>query len=418
MSTAKSNIISNASAVAQRLAQLKAAAAPGAAWWTPALRFAWSEVRTGNNATQWVSVLYTDAAGITAPLTVRFFGERHTGQIMPMTDAALAELQTRFKAIPGMKPLEKRTKKPALQFQKWSVEVKTVHKDSVEIPTDADGKPILPGDDKLSQYYRVASLVGEAFLTETSDRKERGEEIVAKVKEMVKANPAVKGTAVLEAFAATLPADAPRRPGDTIFSKEQQDTLRKLLKAEAEIVLRGALIAGNMKVAPLTQELISEINKTNGGKPMPNPIARLNLDLAQETSAAKTQIFDKSKPFIENGKQRYEQAKVDGVPVNAENIHKFLLSRSRVDGVASLDTVCFSSMGISMPTSVALLVVGAPVSKELDLDDLFGGEGGELVAAPAVTEAAAPAATAPATPAPESVEDFDSLLGELSTDQQ
>ena len=44
---------------------------------------------------------------------------------MPLTDAALAELQSRFKNAGNMK-FEKRTKKPALQFQKWSVEDKPI----------------------------------------------------------------------------------------------------------------------------------------------------------------------------------------------------------------------------------------------------------------------------------------------------
>lgn len=418
MSVKATKIIFNSTTVALRLNTLKIAAPPGTAWWTPALRIGWDSLRDGNQGCKWGPVVFTSAEGVSGELLLRLTGgEKHTGQIMPITDAAVAELTAKNKNA-KFGNIEKRPGKPAVAIQKWSVQVKTAS-DGLTIPTGADGKPILPGDDKLSAYYQVASLVNEAFMAEARERIDRGSDLVAKAKEMFKANKDVKADAVLAAFAASLPTG--RRPGDTILSSEQVTDLRRMLKDEANGLLRDVIVAGNTRVVSLTQEFISDKAKANAGKPMPNPITRLNINFNKETGIAETSIFDKSKPYSEGGKTRYEAAKVDGVPVNAENVHRFIVSGSIIEGIAKID-LCFSNMGISLPTKIELPVVSPPVNKGLDEDDVFGDEdpmptttAAPTTAAPVAAPTTAAAMTAPAVAAPaaETVTDYDSLLGEL-----
>jgi hypothetical protein len=86
-------------------------------------------------------------------------------------------------------------------------------------------------------------------------------------------------------------------------------------------------------------------------------------------------IHDKRKPFMVDGKKRYEQAKVDGDLVNADNVHKFIIPRTAFDGIASMDCICLSSMGISVPVKLKVVVGEQPeLRREVGMDDLYGDE--------------------------------------------
>lgn len=418
-SAAAKKVIFNAPDVAARLAALKKAAVEDgkeeSAWWTPALKIEWTSLRKGNNGTQWVSVSFTDGNGVTGRLIVRINGERHTGQIMPASDAGVAELAARVKN-PNAK-IEKRTKKPSIQIQKWAAQVKTAE-DGVTVLADADGQPMLPGDEMLSPYYEVACLVSEAFTSEAKERVDRGLALLTKAAEMKRADKAVTAQAVVEAFAA---ANAPRRPGDMILSSENVGAFRKLFPAQkdTDLLTKGAAITSNVKIANLVQEYISDQAKKNAGLPLPNPMTRVAMNFDGTTGIAQMAFFDKSAPYkAEEGKQRYDIGKVGGDPVNADNVHKFMLSRSSLDGIFNLDSVCFSNMGISMPVKVEVLVVDKPSSREVSLDDVYDDDGVYAAPAPAAgveekaPETAAPRAAAPAAAAP-AEENYDDLLGEL-----
>ena len=415
-SSASKKVISNARDVAARLGALKAAAvADGkedSAWWLPALKFDWVQPRKGNNGTQWASITYIDENGISSRLVIRINGERHTGQIMPSTDAGVAELAAKVKN-PNVK-VEKRTKKPAIQIQKWSAQVKTAE-DGITILCDDDGQPALPGDDKLSPYYQVASCVGEAFCAEAKERIDRGLALVAKVAEMKKADKAVTAQAVLEAFNA---AQGVRRPGDMILASESMSAIRKTFPdaKAAELLTKGATITSNVKIAALAQEYISDKAPRNAGMLLPNPMTRAAMNFDQTTGLAQMAFFDKSLPFTEDGKQKYEAGKIDGDPINADNVHKFVLSRSTLDGIVNMDSVCFSNMGISVPAKAEVLVVDKPSGGSVGLDDVYDDdvydEGAPVPAKPAVGGGGAGGAV-PAKPAA-AEEDYDNLLNDLA----
>ena len=363
-------VIFNARAVADRLKSLRdAAVAEGleeSAWWAPALNFEWAQLRKGNNGTQWGSVTYTGEDGISGRLTVRINGERHTGRIMPNTDDGVAEIARQVKN-PNVK-IEKRTKKPSIQVQKWAKQVKTAE-DGVTLQYNDEGQPILPDDSDLSPYYQVASHVGEAFMFEAKERVARGLALVAKVVEMKRTDKGVTAQTILEAFNG-------RRPADTILSSESVGAIRRAFPNQKDIdmLTRGVIIASNTKIAALVQEYISDQAPKNAGLPLPNAMTRIGMNFDSTTGIAQMSFFDKSQPYTEDGRQKYDVGKVDGDPVNDNNVHKFVLPRSTIDGIVNMDSICFSSMGISMPVKAEVAVVDKPSGGAVGLDDVYDDE--------------------------------------------
>ena len=419
--TSPKKVIFNASDVAQRLNSLMNEAVESGKgeefpWWEPALGFEWGNFRKGNNGTQWANVCYTDEKGITGRLVVRINGERHSGQIMPSNDAGVSELAARTKN-PNVK-IEKRTKKPVFQIQKWSVKVKTAD-DEISVLADADGQPMIPGDEFLSPYYKVARLVGEAFVAEAKLRVDRGNALLTKATEMKRADKQVTAKAVMDAFAVS---NGPGTPGYIVISSEGMAGIRKLFPAakDSDVIMKGAISVSSSKIVNLVQEYVGLTAKKNVGLPLPNPMTRIAMNFDAVTGLAQLAFFDKGAPYIAEGKQRYEVGKVDGDPVNADNVHKFIVSRCTADGIINMDSVCCSSFGISMPVKVDVLVVEKPEFREIGIDDVYDDDGCVLAgsAAPDLEGAegnapgsrtASPTAT---PPVPE--ENYNDLIAELS----
>jgi hypothetical protein len=376
--------ITNARAIATRLQKLKQAAVDlaidegkegsdleGIRWWQPALEFEWYSVRKGNQGTQWLNVNYTDASGNKGRLAIRVSGERHIGQIMPKTDEGVAELLATKKSKNSEVKIEKRTKKACAQFQKWAAEVKT-EDDGVTIVRDGEGNLLLPGDDKLSPYYAAMALVNEAFTAEARTRLERGSALATSLTAAKKAEKTITAAAAFAAFVAEYGA---KTPGDTILSSEQVANIRKQYTSGADIALKGTITAPNTKIAEVTQTIISSTAKKNSGLELPNPMTRIAMNFDKDTGVAQMEFYDKSKPYDAEGKTRYEAATVeeDGavVPINENNIHKFVTSYCKIDGVVNAEGVCFSNMGISMPISGHVFVVEPMTRNKVGADDVY-----------------------------------------------
>jgi len=436
-SAPRSKVIYNAGPVGRHLAALKAKheaasteeskdATNTRPWWYGVIDIEWPNPRK-SSTTQWISIYYTDETGVRSKLFMRINGERHNGQIMPTTDKELAELMAASNKN-HERSFKKRDKKPSVTIQKWSRQVKT-DEDGVTICTDDDGKPILPSDDSLSDYFRASSLVNEAFQAEARERVDLGLELVAAVADMKKKNKAVTAAAVLEEFN----KEKPRRAGDMILSSESVATIRRSFKSPDDIKLLtgGAATVPTTKIANAVQEYISLQNKKNPGCALPNPMTRIAMNFDKDTGVAQMAFFDKSKPYNVNGRQKYEMGKVDGAPINADNIHKFVKSGSSVDGIVAMDSVCYSSLAISMPVKIEVAVVDPPVSFAIEYDDVYGDyDDGPAPTSDAPTgdaptgaapssdapTADAPAGNAPTGDAPKEEakdENFDELLGDL-----
>lgn len=408
--------IVNASTVANRLAGLKNEAIRAAiaenkdsditeapfGWWRPALEFDWSGIHKGSNSTQWCNVIYTAQNGSSGKLAIRVLGELHCGQIMPKTDEGVAELAKLAKPN-GDQVIKKRDKKACIQVQKWNVPVKT-EEDGCTIIKDEQGNPKYPSDDKLSNYYRAASLLSEAFETDCRSRVERGQALAAFLADIKKKEKSISGPDAVAAFNA---ANGARMPYDVIFSAEHSAAIRKLYAAGADSIMKGTIVANSTKVVSLIQTLISNDAKKNAGKDLPNPMTRIAMNFGDD-GVSKSEFYDKSKPFIMDGKTQYEAATVEEnnilVPINDGNIHKFITPRSAIDGVINAEGICFSNMGISIPVSTHVIIVEQAVRTKAGQSDVYGddddGEDGEeksSTTTPAATTTAATTAPAVAT---------------------
>jgi hypothetical protein len=399
----RKKIIFNTSEVAKHFSELKASGRDS--WWTGVLSFDWGAFRKGGNGTHWANVNYTDAAGVSGRLILRINGERHSGQIMPKTEAGVAELR----ALKPQSNVSERTKSAAILIQKWSARVPT-RDDEITVLTDEAGVPKYPGDDKLSPYYQVACGLSEAFTSEAKERVDRGTAFIAKVAEMKRSDKNVTVQAVLE-------ATGPRRAGDLIVSASDVTTIRKSFPAQKDVdaILKGATIASCTKITNLVQEYISDHSQRNAGCLLPNPMTRIVMKMGG--AGVQTTFYDKGLPYTADGKSKYDVAKVDGLPISEENVHKFIESGCLVDGIVDLGAICISNMAISLPPTASVLVVEAKVSAAIDLDDVYDdAESASFTAAPPARTAdrAAEERRAPAAQPPEPTnEELSSLLTEL-----
>lgn len=335
MASRERKIIVTAEEYANTLAEAKAACAQELKanedfrWWAEGpkgsvVRFDWDNVRSGANGTQWVSV-YCTINGVESRQVIRAMGEKHVGMINPNSEAEVAKMQQEY----PKHSFKKRDRTPSLQIQKWTCSVPT-EQDGLTVKKDAEGKEMFPGDEFLSQYFRAADLYDEAFNGEVRYQMGKGK--------------------ITEAGG--------RRRGPS------------------GAAAAGTIKASNTKIASIVQMIISEKAKANAGMYLPNPMTRLPMPFDDKTGRPKVKFFDKDKPFTTSGRTGYEAAKVNGVPITADNIHRWVVSRTVHDFIANWDSVCFSNMAISTPVKCEILVTSQPESHEHDLGDLYGGDFG------------------------------------------
>jgi hypothetical protein len=371
-------------------------------WWDGVLFLEWATPHKANN-TQWVNISYKDEHGIKGRLVLRIRDELHVGQIMPSTEEGVAELAAQARTPQAAGKIELRQKKPQIQIQKWKVPVPT-EDDGVTILCDEHGEPLLPGDEHLSAYYRVAACLHEVFCAETNKRIERGAALVAKAVEMLKKDKKVTAQAILAAFAAEY---GPRAPGDMILTTASLARV-SLRPPEMDLLARGAFIVSNAEVRDFVQTKIGRNAKNNAGYLLPNPMTRFTVGFGA-TFRDHTDFFDKTKPYLDaNGRQMYEAGQVDGAPVCDANLHKFIPPKAAIDGIVAADSICMSSMGISMPAKITIAVVEAPAAgrRGMTLDDVYDFEAPAPATAPATMPASAPTTAPATTPASDSIDDI------------
>lgn len=353
-------------------------------WWNGVVRVEWENIRAGDHNTKWISVNYTDRAGVSGGLDLLVLGEKNFGRIAPKDQPGLAKLQQENPkmSFEYLKPRE--TKKPQLQIRKWDANVATVDKDSIEIVVDAQGKPLLPADETKSPYYAVAELINEIFESETEERLTRGQDLIAAVRAAIKKDPNAAAKDIVTEFNA---ASGGHRHNDTILSADQYNGLNKLFEkkpGEVDIIAAGCIITGNTKFCPVVQTRFGASNKKWAGRPIPNPLTRVSIGFDKNTGAALISISDKRLARIENGKTHYDVAKCNaGLPLVDRTVHEFFNNGTIIDGIISMNAICLSSMGISLPISAKLLVAEPAVyaagtsQDELYDESYFGGASDE-----------------------------------------
>lgn len=259
--------------------------------------------------------LYASVPGKTGRLIVKVVKEKHVGQIVPLDEAELAKLNASRGDKYGVMN-KVRDRNPTLNVQKYKVYVKT----------DDSGAPIgeLPGAEQVSDYFQVVAFVDE-FFYETMNR------LIAEKKVMVH-NPRNKDT-----------------PSNSVF-------------------------VPSTKIVPMFQSQVSATSNKNPGMELVNPISRIDMKFDPKTGLpSKTAFFDYTTEYRDEvtKKKAFEPLLFDGQPVTASNIH-MLASNSTFSGIVNMNAICYSNMGISIPTRLEIVIVEPPPVRSIDVSDVFG----------------------------------------------
>ena len=401
--------------IATHLTEAKAAN-PDGDWYQGILDMGFNDIND-KKVCKWANLTYTSRTGLKAPLnfkvgSVQVGGNKHefhSGRIQPNTDAAVAEMNA--SVIDQKFQIEKRQGAASIKTNKYTCQVKT-------LPDGITPAGDLPSDDKLSPLYTVASLVGEAFALECAKRKARGQAIIDAIAVgTTDARGIMKYTIKAGATAAAVAKSNPAK--GAFMTEEQVALLRKLFpKDEASVALLTAGATVNyLKVCDVVSEVFAETS-VHSGRPRPNPFVTIKLK-NNEQGVLVPKVYDMSTLSYVGGKPSYEVLKVNNEPVNADNIHLAIPSRSEYDGIVKFDSICFSKTGISLTREVTMLFVQRPAaviqndfeSMYEDLDNLPATVAGDAAAAsPPATGAVGAAAAARTATADEIDEAYNDLL--------
>ena len=137
----------------------------------------------------------------------------------------------------------------------------------------------------------------------------------------------------------------------------------------------GALVVMNANIVPLYQSHVSLSAKVGAGKALDNPIARIPIKFNEDGTVRRGfEAFDLTKklpPPEGSDRPCFAELLFDGAPLSANNVHH-IRGGSENSGLVNLGTVCFSTMGISIPVTLECLFVRPPVAEKDSMADLFG----------------------------------------------
>lgn len=335
-------------------------------WWNNYISFEWTRIRLGKNSTKWITLRYTPDPSTIKPrrLTVSIRNEVHSGQIMPSLPEDVVELKAKFPEA----RIELRTMKPSLQFQKWSKQVPT-QDDRITPVVNENGEQVVPDDEYLSTYYQLAHDIDDIFKYEMRQRTERGTLMTVYLNQAKEIN--VKE--IHDKIGHITDCD-------TIIRDDDANNIRDKYSDKFSELMKGVLTVSSTKIGTIIQERISDKAVKNKGVKLPNPMTRITMPFDNKPlkpgMAPPITVLDKTKPFKLNGRKGYDNATFNGKPVDLNNVHAFIPSRSVIDGIINMDSVCFSQLGISLPVKASLIVVQQPIKRENNVismcNDIYG----------------------------------------------
>lgn len=290
----------------------------------------WKSARkAGKGDNTYVSLYVTDDNGVRAPLRTRVENCKVFSGITPLLQADVEEVNKRM-ASKGWAPKTARDKKPDICMQMYQDpehQPETVS-DEDPSPKMVDGKPVLPPPDKRHPLAYVMSCLNKFFVV-------------------------------------------------TVGMKIKAREIGEMPMAGEDPLAPGAITCASTKRFPIVQEVIQKGKAA--GRILANPLVRVAVGIPNTTDPSTPPkkgitYYDKKKPFTVNGQTRYEiLTDEDGSTINAGNVHRMIPAGSVLQGVVSMDSICFSSMGISISKEFSLAVVdAAEYGAELTQDDYFG----------------------------------------------
>jgi len=325
-------------------------------WWKNNVIIEWDKVRPSAK-TKWISIRYRkNSNDIPTKLNVIVMNELHIGQIQPVTAEDVADIKNKN---PESR-VSQRTMKPCIQVQRWSTVVPTVE-DRIT-PIYEDNKQVLPDEKFRSKYFQFAEYMDEIFRTEIEERSNRSLDLM-----LNQINSKGKGKGSIDTIDTVKQIRiniGHLNDGDTIIQESDYIKLKEKFPNTFAELTKGFIQVSSTKVFHIIQEFISPKAIKNNGAKLPNPLTRITIPFDLVNNNATAVILDKSMPTIVGNKKVFDIAKVDDEVVNALNVHKFILSRSKFDGIICMDSICLSSLGISIPTKFSTLIVMPPITRD------------------------------------------------------
>lgn len=365
---------------------------PDADWWKGVILMSWHEVRPVGMAS-WMNMSYVSRAGVTSAINVRVANETHAGNIAPLLekDVAAANADNKNKKFEIKQRLSEKASLILRGFNKG------LPKDDKGRVITTNGVLVIPPDIKKNLYYTFASLMDKVVNHECSKRVTRGERF---------RNAIIDGKDSEELLATTLEkfyaAHGQPTPHDMIMCND--DIMKKLRPAmndaEAESIIPSIITVPTTKIVSMIQE------RSPDGQLLANPISRVSLSMDKKTGACTTAIYNKKEAYVVDGSTKFKPLLApDGSPINQNNVHLAIVYGMGVDGLIQCGSICFSSMGMSVPATMKAMAVTPPVAYEKDdMASIYGASmpAVTIVTAPLPPTVAAPVA-APAAAAEEAV---------------
>jgi hypothetical protein len=288
-------------------------------------------VRAGPNGTHYIS-LNASIGAKTGRLVVRMLGELHVGRIAPMDEQEVARINSE-QSNSKFGQIKIRDRNPTINVQKYNIRVAT---------DDLTGEIIgeLPGPETQSEFYQMVSYINQFFTEAIAGLQDR--------KAIVLQNPRV-----------------PTPP--------------------------GAIAVSSIKIAELVQDFVSPRALKNAGMALANPITRVAIRFKKDApyGADGVKFYDKTKPVMNSsGGRSFEEINYTGL-----NIHN-VKSQSKIYGTVDYGAICCSNMGISIPTSIKMMIIEPPVDRAQAVEDVFGDLLHVMAAAPVASTAVEPTVAA------------------------
>jgi hypothetical protein len=361
----------------------EAAVAAGTAtspdYWRGIIEIDFEHAKAYTNAT-FIKIWYTNPTGDRSPLLWRITNERQCGQIDAATPEGVSWLSQRFPK--SKKPFAVRTDKaPTIQVNRFRAKVESVDDKGVLPVYNEDGTQKLPDASQASGLYAAMAILNEIVDVVVNRALDLGRLLSREVEDTLRANNATTPEAIMQAF---MEKNGSPRARDIILSAHDAERILKGFgpqrRAAAEaIVLRTTPRLKTVALASMVQTKLSAKHPQAPNQPLLNPLARatIKFDKTTKQPEERVEFFDGSKPIMVDGKKRFDVLTVKD-PATGQvqtitdlNIHMAIAAGSLITGTVDVGALCFSELGISVPVKMNIIVVTPPVSREVDLDDVF-----------------------------------------------
>ncbi len=320
-------------------------------WWKDVIEIDFLNPREGSSSSQaksttWITIWYINEKKEKKPFKIFINGEQHSGQIMPLTDEGVNELSLSNSNKKIVITKRDPTRKPCIQIQKWTTQVKT-ESDGITIKQDDKGEPIYPAEEFRSMYFGIIELLDEIFKREVLFRFDNFNKLMSFIEESKNKDKTTSANAIMTEF---ISKNSLNKKGDIYMPPNPSNINDSMFKKyfssakDIECIKSYLIILKSAKIVNLIQENISDKSTANAGKPLPNPITRITINIEQ--CKIHERVTDATGKFVNLNPQ-----------IDDTNIHKLVLPRSKIYGIVNLGAVCISPMGVSIPSKIDPLIV-------------------------------------------------------------